>query len=142
MSHTDEFKCLGSLLEKQLNDVVDTDARIKQAKGQFQAMRNNIFTNKDVPLPERLRYYNALTVNTVLWGFESWALKPSLIKKLESVHHNCLHQIVGHDFYRDGKVTNEDVRAEALSAYMCTMETNLELRRCRWLEKVASKHGR
>ena len=75
MSHTDEFKCLGSLLEKQLNDVVDIDARIKQAKGQFQAMRNNIFTNKDAPLPERLRCYNALTVNTVLWGFKSWALK-------------------------------------------------------------------
>ena len=72
MSHTDEFKCLGSLLEKQLNDTVDTNARIKQAKGQFQAMRDNIFTNKDVPLPERLRHYNALTVNAVLWGCESW----------------------------------------------------------------------
>ena len=99
-------------------------------------MRDNIFTNKDVPLPERLRYYNALTVNTVLWGCESWALKSSLIKKLESMHHNCLRQIVGYNFYRDGKVTNEDIRAEALGAY--TMETNLELRRCRWLEKVAN----
>ena len=49
--------------------VVDINARIKQAKGQFQAMRDNIFTNKDVPLPERLRYYNALTVNTVPWGY-------------------------------------------------------------------------
>ena len=52
------------------------------------------------------------------------------------MHHNCLRQIVGYNFYRDGKVTNEDIRAEALSAY--TMETNLELRRCRWLEKVAN----
>ena len=136
ISYTDEFKYLGSLLEKQLDDVVDIHARIKQAKGQFQAMRENIFANKDVPLPERLRYYNALTVNTVLWGCESWALKPSLVKKLESMHHNCLRQIVGYNFHRDGKVTNEDIRAEALSAY--TMETNLELRRCRWLEKVAT----
>ena len=53
-SYTDEFKYLGSLLEKQLNDIVDINARIKQAKGQFQAMRDNIFTNKDVPLPEQL----------------------------------------------------------------------------------------
>ena len=50
--------------------------------------------------------------------------------------HNCLSQIVGYNFYRDGKVTNEEIRAEALSAY--AMETNLELRRCRWLEKVAN----
>ena len=91
---------------------------------------------KDTPLPERLRYYNALADDTVLWGCESWAHKPSLIKKLESMHHNCLRQIIGYNFYRDGKVTNEEIRAEALSAY--TMETNLELRRCRWLEKIAN----
>ena len=41
------------------------------------------------------------------------------------MHHKCPRQIVGHNFYRDGKVTNEDIRAEALSAY--AMETNLEL---------------
>ena len=42
ISYTDEFKYLGSLLEKQLNDIVDINARIKQAKGQFQAMRDNL----------------------------------------------------------------------------------------------------
>ena len=36
----------------------------------------------------------------------------------------------------DGHVKNEEIRAEALDAY--TMETNLELRRCRWLEKIAN----
>ena len=46
ISYTDEFKYLGSLLEKQLNDIVDINARIKQAKGQFQAMRDNVFTNQ------------------------------------------------------------------------------------------------
>ena len=85
---------------------------------------------------KRLRYYNALTINTVLWGCESWALKALLVKKLEGMHHNCLRQIVGHNYYLHGHVKNEEIRAEALDAY--TMETNLELRRCRWLEKIAN----
>jgi len=135
ISYTDEFKYLGSVLQQMLDDKVDIDARIKQAKGQFQAMRKNVFTNKEIPLSERLRYYNALTINTVLWGCESWALKASLVKKLEGMHHNCLRQIVGYNYYLHGHVKNEDIRAEALDTY--TMETNLELRRCRWLEKIA-----
>lgn len=92
--------------------------------------------NKEIPLSERLRYYNALTINAVLWGCESWALKVSLVKKLEGMHHDCLRQIVGYKYYLHGHVKKEDIRAEALDAY--TMETNLELRRCRWLEKIAN----
>ena len=136
ISYTDEFKYLGSVLQQMLDDKVDIDARIKQAKGQFQAMRKNVFTNKEIPLSERLRCYNALTINTVLWGCESWALKVSLVKKLEGMHHDCLRQIVGYNYYLHGHVKNEDIRAEALDTY--TMETNLELRRCRWLEKIAN----
>ena len=55
---------------------------------------------------------------------------------MEAFHHNCLHQIFRYNYYVHGPVSNEEIRKEAGNAY--TIETTMELRRCRWLEKVAN----
>ena len=136
ISYTDEFKYLGSLIGDKLDDALDVENRIKQATMQFNSMKDNFFRNKDVAIEDRLRYYNALTVNVMLWGCKSWALKKSLIKKMEAFHHNCLRQIIRYNYYVHGPVSNEEIRKEAGNAY--TIETTMELRRCRWLEKVAN----
>ena len=69
ISYTDEFKYLGSILQQMLDDKVDIDARIKQAKGQFQAMRKNVFTSKEIPLSERLRCYLGKTLSPSIQYF-------------------------------------------------------------------------
>ena len=83
----------------------------KPKEDQFQVIRENILTrtyfSSDPTLQSSHYQYNTGG------GCESWVLKPSLIQNLELMHHNSLHQITGYNFYWDGKVTNEDMRAEA-----------------------------
>ena len=72
-----------------MDDALDIENRIKQATMQFNSMKDNFYRNKDVAVEDRLRYYNALTVNVLLWGCESWALKKTLAKEqMEAFHHN------------------------------------------------------
>ena len=51
------------------DDKVDIDAKIKQAKGQLQAMRKNVFTSKEIPLSERLRCYLGKTLSPSIQYF-------------------------------------------------------------------------
>jgi hypothetical protein len=38
-------------------------------------MNKQLLSNKNIPIDIRCRLYQAIVVNTVLWGSESWALK-------------------------------------------------------------------
>jgi len=75
-------------------------------------------------------------LNILLWGCESWALTEELRRKLEVCHHRFLRKMIGITIYdvKDNHISNEQVREE-LTCYK--IHQSLELRRARWLEKLA-----
>jgi hypothetical protein len=50
-------------------------------------MNKNIFRCKDISSNLWLRTYNAIIVNLLLWGCESWALKEEDQRRIEVFHH-------------------------------------------------------
>jgi hypothetical protein len=64
-------------------------------------MNRQALSNKKIPIDIRRRLYQAIVVNTALWGNASWALKEENRSKLEKFHHSCL--------YRIGKWTMRDI---------------------------------
>ena len=56
----------------------------------------------------------AISINLLLWGCESWALRTSLLEKLEVFIHRIILRILGISMaeVKDQRITNETVRRE------------------------------
>jgi hypothetical protein len=87
----------------------------------------------------RHRLYQAIVANIALWGSESWALKEEDRSKLETFHHNCLRRMCRLTMWdvAEHRITNETVRMTAGNS-PSTMESMMEVRRCRWLSKLSA----
>ncbi len=136
-SFTKEFKYLGSTFTPELNDTINVEKRIDQASKAFKAMNPNVFRRKEIPISLRMRTYQAIIMNLALWGCESWALKEEDRSKLETFHHNCLRRMCKWTMWdiAEKRITNEKVRRTAANS--TTMESMMEVRRCRWLSKLS-----
>jgi hypothetical protein len=141
-SFCDKFKYLGSIFKPSLNDSHDVDKRIDQASKAFYAMNKNVFRKREIPIKLRLRTYQAIIVNLALWGCESWALKEDDRRKLEVFHHRCLRRMLNLTIYevKEQHITNKEVRKRAGNSY--SMQQMMELRRCRWLEKLSKMNDK
>lgn len=131
-----QFKYLGTTFDDKLEDSTDIKKRIQKATGAFAVMAKLL---KDPELDHKLRVraYEATVLNILLFGCESWALKVSDRRKLETCHHRSLRSMLGisiHDV-KDNRIRNSDVREE-LGCY--SLSQNMEIRRARWLEKLAN----
>ena len=100
-----EFKCLGNTMHENLNDSIDIHDRIKKFVQAFGAVRVNVFQNRDMPIKLRMSFHNVIIVNLALWGCESWALKESNVKALESFHDRCLRSVLGMSLMQRTKAT-------------------------------------
>jgi hypothetical protein len=63
-----KFKYLGTTFTPELSNSNDVQLRIDQVSKAFYAMNKNIFRRKDISSNLRLRTYNAIIVNLLLWG--------------------------------------------------------------------------
>jgi hypothetical protein len=135
-SYCDKFKYLGSIFTPSLKDDMDIQRRINQANGVFATMKR-VLCNKELSAKLRIRLYNATVINILLWGCESWALTEELRRKIEVCHHRFLRKMIGITIYdvKDHHISNFQVREELNNCY--TFHQSLELRRARWLEKLA-----
>jgi hypothetical protein len=133
VSYCSDFKYLGSEIDYKLIDDHDVNKRITKARQLFYAWREEVYQDQDLPVEYRVKLYTALVVNTLLWGCESWALKREHIRRLESFHHTCLRSILR--ISKLQRITNVEIRRRANNAL--PMETQMELRRCRWLHKIS-----
>ena len=135
-SYCDKFKYLGTIFTPSLKDDMDIQRRINQANGAFATMKR-VLCNKNIDTKLRIRLYDATVINILLWGCESWALTEELRRKLEVCHHRFLRKMVGVTIYdvKDHHISNAQVREELNNCY--TFHQSLELRRARWLEKLA-----
>ncbi len=98
-------------------------------------MNKNIFRGKEISSKLRLRTYNAIIVNLLLWGCKSWVLKEDR-RRIKVFHHQSLRQMLNITIYdvMEQHISNDDVR-ERTRSY--SMKQTMELRRARWLEKIS-----
>jgi hypothetical protein len=101
------------------NDTADITEWISQARKLFGSMNKQLLSNKKLPIDIRRRLYQAIVVNIVLWGSESWALKEANRSKLEAFHHGCLRRMCGYLQL----VSPQDVRVDDVG---CSRETDHE----------------
>ena len=129
------FKYLGTTIDNKLDDSVDVKKRIHKAAGAFACMKR-VLKDEKIPVKLRLRAYEATVLNILIFGCESWALKEEDRRKLEACHHMFLRSIlkVSKREVREYHIRNETIREE-LGCY--SLHQSMELRRARWLEKLA-----
>jgi hypothetical protein len=136
MSFCIKFKYLGAFFMPDLNDTADITGRISQARKLFNSRNQQVLSKNIIPIDIHRRLYQAIVVHIGLWGNESWALKEEDRNKLETFHHNCLRRMCSNWTMWDIKekrITNEKVRRTAANSP--TMESMMEVRRCRRLSK-------
>jgi hypothetical protein len=137
-----KFKYLGSYFVPKLNDTADITERISQARKLFGSTKKQPLSNKQIPIDIRRRLYQATVVNIALWICESWALKEADRSKLEAFHHGCLRRMCGWTMWdvAEKRIQNERVRRTVANSP--TMDSMMEMRRCRWLSKLSAMKAR
>jgi hypothetical protein len=137
MTFCTKFKYLGSYFVPDLSDMEDITERLTQGRKLFGAMRKQLLCNKHIPIDIRRRLFQATVVNIALWGCESWALKEAERSKLETFHHQCLRKLCGSTMWdvKEKWIRNERVRRTVANSP--TVESMVEMRRCRWLCKLS-----
>jgi hypothetical protein len=88
-----KFKYLGTTFPPELNNSNVIQLQIDQAGKAFYAMNKNILRRKDISSKLQLRTYNAIIVNPLLWGCESWALKLEDWTRIKVFHHQSLQRM-------------------------------------------------
>ena len=129
------FKYLGTTFDPDLDDTGDVSRRIKKAAGLFGSMKE-VLRNRSLNKKLRVRLYEATVVNIMIYGCESWALKAEDRRRLEVAHHRFIRSMLHITIYdvKDNRISNAEIRRR-MGIY--TLEQMLELRRARWIEKLA-----
>ena len=124
-----------------LSDDVDCDIRIQQAAGAFGALKSALFQQRRVcPLAKRMAY-QALVINLLLYGCESWALSAYMDRRLAAFHRRCVRVMTGYTLDM-GRVVHEVTgrRTSHAALYrklgLPNMRTLLTCRRLQWLGHV------
>ena len=110
IEYTDVFKYLGCCIVPQLTDKHEIIKRIRQAKNQIGALLTFFSTSADL-LTKRL-VFQAIPLNTVLYGCETWALTVLLKQKVSAFFHTALRQILNINMHhvQEYRIRNEHVR--------------------------------
>jgi hypothetical protein len=94
LSFTERIKYLGSIITCNLRDKIKVSTRITIAHYQITKM-SGFFNCRDVSIAMKILMYQAIPLNTVLWGCETWVLKEKEKKKLDAFHHTAMRCILG-----------------------------------------------
>ncbi len=135
VSHCTQFRYLGSEITGDLDDSTDIAARI--GKG-YAAMRllEPVLLNKKINVEIRAQFYQALVLNTVLWGCDSMAAGQKHFQDLEVFQNHCIRRMnfmnLSHCQYYGVKMETMRDRVK-----LPTLRSIFQLRQLHWLEKVA-----
>ena len=136
MSFTTDFCYLGNALNGKLDGTQRTEKRIQKANQSFCLMSKRMFRNRNICLPAGIKACNAAITSLLLWGCESWATTKADQKKLDAFHTRCLRRVLNITIYEamEKHVKNEDMFETPKSM---PLYKHVELRKCRWLHKLA-----
>eukprot|EP00979_Chaetoceros_neogracilis_P011670 scaffold2946_cov278-Chaetoceros_neogracile.AAC.1 len=137
VSFVPKFKYLGTYLSQSLTEEADIDARILAATKNFNALGRSIFRNRKIPIELRSQLYLAITVNILLWGCDSWALKTTQLSRLSTFHHKCVRQLCGYAMYN--VVKDYRIRTETCleKIKLKPIEKIITVRQLRFLSRIA-----
>lgn len=93
ISFTESFVYLGSLLHRDLSDHHDVEARLKKAAKAFGALRDRVFSSKDIPERLKGKLYAGGVLAVLLYGCESWCLTAASIKRLSLWHNKRIREM-------------------------------------------------
>ncbi len=126
----DNFCYLGSYLSSNSNCDKECQVRIGKAGSVFGRLKD-VWRNKHISLPIKVKLYKSLVLSTLLYSAELWPLSVTQKKKLEAAHHKFQRRLLGLT-WRD-KVRNEVVRDRT---GLVKLELVVQERRLRWLGHV------
>ena len=134
IEYTRDFKYLGGMLTERASDEIEIMKRIRQAKNQMGALLN--FFHSKADLQTKRFIFQAIPLNTVLYGCESWTITAQLEQKLTSFFHSSLRRILDlkMDQVKDHRIRNEHIQNKFnISDIMDT----LRYRQFQFLGKIA-----
>ena len=137
ISSCDRFKYLGSIYTPSMKNALDIENCISKAQQLFSSLNKLVFRNVDIDVQIRKRIYIAIITNILLWGCESWALTSEERRKMEVFHTRCCRRMLNitiYDVMANHELTNKYILHEL---NMLKLESYMELRRARWLEKIS-----
>ena len=88
------FKYLGSWLSFSLRNYYDVGRRIGMANASMGALAR-FWDNHHVDMYSKYMVFRAIPCNLLLWGCESWALRATLLDKLEVFIRRGIRYIMG-----------------------------------------------
>ena len=111
------FKYLGSWLSFSLCGYYDVERRIGQANSLMGALEI-LWKYHHVDMYSKYIIFRVIPCNLILWGCESWALRHSLIDKIDVFLHRRIISILGIIM---GQVRERHIK----NSHICTMFYNI-----------------
>ena len=131
-----KFKYLGSYLSRFGNDVTDVDSRIESAGKAFGALRGCVFASTHINVAAKRAVYEALILNILLYGAESWCVTEAMKQRLRVFHARCVRAMC--------RVSRKHTWAHRISTSRLeqrlgvdSIDTYLYRRQLRWLGHVS-----
>ena len=87
------FKYLGSKVEKRQGCVQEITYRLDKARKAFWSLARHVWDVKQLSLAVKLQVYRACVLSVLLYGAESWTTTFLCRRKLETFHMKCLRKI-------------------------------------------------
>ena len=104
------FKYLGNFITYSLQDNFNIKHRLAQASAAMGSLQH-FWADNAVNIHSNYLIFCAIPVNLALWGCKSWALRETLIKKLEVFFHRSIRRILGISITQviDKHITNDSI---------------------------------
>uniref|UniRef100_H2ZTC0 Endonuclease-reverse transcriptase n=1 Tax=Latimeria chalumnae TaxID=7897 RepID=H2ZTC0_LATCH len=109
----------------------ELDVRIGKASVTFGRLTSRVWNDKLLTLNTKVSIYQACVLSTLLYGCESWVTYSKQERRLNSFHLRCFRKILGVTW--DQRITNNKILERT---GLQSMQTNLDVRRLRWLGHV------
>ena len=111
ISFTPSFKYLGSMIDFLLDDSTDVKHRINAASKALGALKF-IWDSPETSLETKIRLYQAIPVNLVLWNAEIWSGNQADLDALDIFHHKAIRRILHINMIqvKDERLKNEELR--------------------------------
>ena len=126
-----EFTYLGAKITSDGRIDKEISVRIHKSTGAFNQL-NNIWKNKNIGVPVKIRIYVAAVLTILTYGCEVWNTTQAQTKRLESFHQYCLRRILKVKWFH--RVRNEDVLKRASITSLADM---IGSKRLRWFGHVS-----
>ena len=130
-----QFKYLGDSLAFNGRDDHAIDMRIAAASRAMGALKG-FFSRREICIHSKRLIFEAIIINLLLWGCESWALRKDHILKLERFMNRQIRRILKINMWqvKDEHITVEQLRGQFDN--IISVRTMIDVRRARFIGKI------